>query len=56
MGKIARIRNNKKTVIVNYKQPVPEVEGLRDAVITNPSNGDVLTYDGSKWVNSPGGG
>jgi len=30
--------------------------GLTDTIITNPANTDVLTYNGSKWVNAAAGG
>ena len=32
------------------------LSGLSDVTLTTPTNGQVLKYDGSKWVNGTGGG
>lgn len=32
------------------------INNLNDVVISSPSNGQVLTYNGTNWVNSAGGG
>lgn len=51
MGKIAKIRRNKNTVIINHKEPVPNLEGLRNVDINSLINGQVLQWNGSSWVN-----
>lgn len=33
-----------------------DINDLSDVVISSPSNGQVLTYNGTNWVNSAGGG
>ena len=35
---------------------VPSVESLSDTVITTPGAGQALVYDGTNWINGPGGG
>ena len=32
------------------------LSGLSDVTLSSPTNGQVLKYDGSKWVNGAGGG
>lgn len=34
--------------------PGGEINGLDDVVVTSPSDGDSLVYNGTEWVNSPG--
>lgn len=35
---------------------VEDLDDLSDVNLSSPSNGDVLTYDGSEWINAPASG
>lgn len=37
-------------------EQVSDLDDLGDVEISSPSNGQILKYDGSKWVNGTGGG
>ena len=41
---------------ISHQTTYDELSDLEDVNITSPTNGDVLTYDGSKWTNGQGGG
>lgn len=41
---------------ISHQTTYDELSDLEDVNISAPTNGDVLTYDGSKWVNGQGGG
>lgn len=41
---------------ISHQTVYDELSDLEDVNISSPTNGDVLTYDGSKWVNGQGGG
>ena len=41
---------------ISHQTVYDELSDLEDVNISAPTNGDVLTYDGSKWVNGQGGG
>ena len=41
---------------ISHQTTYDELSDLEDVNISTPTNGDVLTYDGSKWVNGQGGG
>ena len=41
---------------ISHQTTYDELSDLEDVNISAPTNGDVLTYDGSKWVNGQVGG
>lgn len=41
---------------ISHQTTYDELSDLEDVNISAPTNGDVLTYDGSKWTNGQGGG
>ena len=41
---------------ISHQTTYDELSDLEDVNISSPTNGDVLTYDGSKWTNGQGGG
>ena len=41
---------------ISHQTTYDELSDLEDVNISTPTNGDVLTYDGSKWTNTQGGG
>lgn len=41
---------------ISHQTTYDELSDLKDVNISAPTNGDVLTYDGSKWVNGQVGG
>ena len=41
---------------ISHQTTYDELSDLEDVNISAPTNGNVLTYDGSKWVNGQGGG
>ena len=41
---------------ISHQTTYDELSDLEDVNISSPTNGDVLTYDGSKWTNAQGGG
>lgn len=41
-----------KTYVDNNSGGSSSLSGLTDVTLTSPSNGQVLGYDGSKWVNA----
>jgi hypothetical protein len=51
IGTLIRKNDTEGSILVDIQCGV-DLDDVHDVVLNNPSNGDVLSYDGSKWVNN----